>query len=67
MIHKAAAHLTTWKTKSREAIERRARGADDDGLEAIEVVVLSAVGLAAAIALGVVIKAVIERYSAQLV
>lgn len=67
MFHSLAAHLSTWTTKTTEAVRDRARGREDDGLESIEVVVLSVVGLAIVIALGAAIKALVERYQSQLV
>ncbi|MCF4120409.1 hypothetical protein L1785_05400 [Antribacter sp. KLBMP9083] len=41
---------------------RRAGSPDDEGLESIEVVVLSVVGLGIVIALGAAIKALVDRY-----
>ncbi|HEV6951947.1 MAG TPA: hypothetical protein VKY86_01735 [Promicromonospora sp.] len=45
---------------------RRAGEAEEAGLESIEVVVLSVVGLGIAIALGAAIKGLVDRYMAQL-
>lgn len=45
---------------------RRSSEPEDAGLESIEVVVLSVVGLGIAIALGAAIKGLVDRYMAQL-
>jgi hypothetical protein len=45
---------------------RRAGEPDEAGLESIEVVVLSVVGLGIAIGLGVAIRGVVDRYMSQL-
>lgn len=65
MFHRVAAQAHTRALKFREALERRAAGRrDDDGLESIEVVVLSVVGLGIVVALGAAIKALVTRYQA---
>lgn len=64
MFHSAAARATTWSTKAKETMQRHAH--NDDGLESIEVVVLSVVGLGIVIALGVAIKALVEHYQGKL-
>ncbi|MFI9484898.1 hypothetical protein ACIG47_00785 [Promicromonospora sp. NPDC052451] len=50
----------------RRRLEADRAGEDDAGLESIEVVVLSVVGLGIAIALGAAIKGLVDRYMAQL-
>ena len=45
---------------------RRAGEPDDAGLESIEVVVLSVIGLGIAVALGAAIQGLVRRYMAQL-
>ena len=50
----------------RRLAARRTGEPDDAGLESIEVVVLSVVGLGIAIALGAAIKGLVDRYMSQL-
>jgi hypothetical protein len=50
----------------RRLVAGRAGEPDEAGLESIEVVVLSVVGLGIAIALGAAIKGLVDRYMAQL-
>ncbi|WP_125775608.1 hypothetical protein [Antribacter gilvus] len=50
----------------RRLAARRAGTREDEGLESIEVVVLSVVGLGIVTALGIAIKALVDRYMAQL-
>ena len=50
----------------RRRLSDRAGEPDDAGLESIEVVVLSVVGLGIAIALGAAIKGLVDRYMSQL-
>ncbi|MFI2487274.1 hypothetical protein ACH47X_10220 [Promicromonospora kroppenstedtii] len=50
----------------RRRLADRAGEPDDAGLESIEVVVLSVVGLGIAIALGAAIKGLVDRYMSQL-
>lgn len=50
----------------RRLAARRAGEPEDAGLESIEVVVLSVVGLGIAIALGAAIRGLVERYMSQL-
>ena len=50
----------------RRLASRRAGEPDDAGLESIEVVVLSVVGLGIAVALGAAIRALVQRYMARL-
>jgi hypothetical protein len=75
-LHAAAARdrvdalNTRFAERSAELRRRLAAGRDgepdDAGLESIEVVVLSVVGLGIAIALGAAIRALVERYMGQL-
>jgi len=61
---------TRFAERSAELRRRLAAGRagepDEAGLESIEVVVLSVVGLGIAIGLGVAIRGLVERYMAQL-
>ncbi|MFD2027391.1 hypothetical protein [Promicromonospora aerolata] len=58
---------TRFAERSAELRRRLAADSEDDaGLESIEVVVLSVVGLGIAIALGAAIKGLVDRYMAQL-
>ena len=61
---------TRFADRSAELRRRLAAGRagepDEAGLESIEVVVLSVVGLGIAIALGAAIKGLVDRYMAQL-
>lgn len=61
---------TRFAERSAELRRRLAAGRagepDEAGLESIEVVVLSVVGLGIAIALGAAIKGLVDRYMAQL-
>jgi hypothetical protein len=61
---------TRFTERSAELRRRFAAGRDGEpdeaGLESIEVVVLSVVGLGIAIALGAAIKGLVDRYMAQL-
>jgi hypothetical protein len=61
---------TRFSERSAELRRRLAAGRsgepDEAGLESIEVVVLSVVGLGIAIALGAAIKGLVDRYMAQL-
>lgn len=61
---------TRFAERSAELRRRLAAGRagepDDAGLESIEVVVLSVVGLGIAVALGLAIRGLVERYMAQL-
>jgi hypothetical protein len=61
---------TRFAERSAELRRRLAAGRsgepDESGLESIEVVVLSVVGLGIAVALGLAIRGLVERYMAQL-
>jgi hypothetical protein len=61
---------TRFAERSAELRRRLAAGRagepDEAGLESIEVVVLSVVGLGIAVALGLAIRGLVERYMAQL-
>ncbi len=67
MLHQLAARVHSRAVIGREVWRKRlARRHEDDGLESIEVVVLSVVALGIVIALGAAIKALVLKYQAQL-
>ncbi|MCP2265173.1 hypothetical protein ACFQHV_18405 [Promicromonospora thailandica] len=60
------ARFTERSAELRRRLDADRAGEDEAGLESIEVVVLSVVGLGIAIALGAAIKGLVDRYMAQL-